>query len=955
MSSARSKGHESPQRYKSLLHGVLPLRRSSHDHSDSEHAELSDARKVRAVDREERKERRFEEQIAFNRQLQLRRQRSRELAEKEETPEQRSSYGKLDLYAFLRQPFNTVLELDLLDEKVKANPAYFKEIENQSFIVRARIHVTREMGPHLAFMVLRDQKYTVQGVLHDHGEAAVSPHMLRWAMRIPTESIVVAQGVVRAPREPVTGSSVENLELWIKKLYLVSENEAKLPFSVYASENSAAQHSDEHPELDENHTSSSHDSEREHNAMPVITLRTRMMNRTLDLRTASAQAIFRVQSVICSTFRAYLTEHHFLEIHTPKLQGGASESGASVFQLNYFGRDAFLAQSPQLYKQMCIAADFKRVYEIGPVFRAENSNTNRHLTEYTGLDIEMEVNHYYDALTLIDAMLKHIFKTLKDKCDDDIEVVRRTHPSSDFVWLEQTPVLPFAEGVRMLREDGYREEDGSEPNEFEDLHTRSEIRLGELVKVRFGTDYYILDKFPTAVRPFYALPDPDDPRRTNSFDIFVRGQEICTGGQRIHDFHMLDDRLRELNIARNGLEAYLEGFREGAPPHAGCGIGLERLVMLFLNLEDVRLGSLYPRDPRSFATQEKQVLRHPEASTAPPPWRAAGHKATADTSSQSEDLQPLPMLIANYGDSSNTAWIDDRFTVWRSAANGAAVGYSKHRHYAFIVGNPLCDRSQYASVIDEFVHYIRKERHLKPVWLMVGEQVEEILGSRYGWCTLTCTADQRIMDVRRNSARHDPEVSRKVRHARKEGVTVQEVPLTQPVPEDLRKECDQRIQSWHSSRRGGQTHLTEVKPWADESHRAYFIARDGQGQVCCLVVLAQLSTENGYQVKWAMSFPGAPSGAIELTISQALDTIGSSRVTFGTAASPRVTAIHGLNGVAFQLLSTIYNNFVERMHLLRKGEFREKLGASNDPTYICYPKHGLSLLGVKDLIDFFQD
>ncbi len=152
-----------------------------------------------------------------------------------------------------------------------------------------------------------------------------------------------------------------------------------------------------------------------------------------------------------------------MEIHTPKLQGGASESGSSVFMLDYFGRPAFLAQSPQLYKQMCIAADFKRVYEIGPVFRAENSNTARHLTEYTGLDIEMEIVHYYDAIKVIDGMLKNIFVTLRDNFKAERELIKRHFPHEDLVYPEDTLILPFAQGVRILRESGWVEEDEACP------------------------------------------------------------------------------------------------------------------------------------------------------------------------------------------------------------------------------------------------------------------------------------------------------------------------------------------------------------------------------------------------------------------------------------------------------------------------------------------------------------
>lgn len=944
----------------SLIHrktrSVSKGRSASDQPSNSDRSDVTDKSDLREVE----KERKAEEQREFERQVQLRRRLSEERAAQIETPEQRARYGRHGVYSVEEQPLDALFDLAQANEAVKEDPAMLADLAGESRRFRARVHVVRPLGPHLVFMVIRERTITLQTVLSEKA-GDLTAHMMHWAKRLPTESLVTVQGVLQKPRDVIHGCSITHMELKVTHLYLVSPNNEQLPFSVYAAERAANHALEEHHDLEDTGSNTDHSGSDAHSTdhTPIISQRTRLNNRLIDLRTPTSQAIFRVQSAVCTAFRQYLMSQSFIEIHTPKLQGGASESGASVFQVGYFGRSAFLAQSPQLYKQMCIAADMKRVFEIGPVFRAENSNTPRHMTEYTGLDLEMEVNHYYDAVRVIDGMLKHIFGVLKYECHDMVQQVQQLFPAAELEWLDETLVLPFPEGIRMLKQDGYREEDGSEPNEFEDLHTRAEIRLGALVKEQFGTDYYILDKFPTAARPFYALPDEKDPRRTNSFDIFVRGQEICTGGQRIHDAEMLEERIKEMGIDTHGLEEYLEGFRLGAPPHAGCGIGLERFVMLYLNLDDIRLASLFYRDPKSFAVKRRQELRHPEASTNPPPWRQRAEHSSyvspaSPLTSAMPTLQPLEKLIANYGDSSNTSWLDDRFTIWRDDDTGAAIGYSTRRHYAFIVGNPLCDASQYSRVIARFLHFL-KAQFLKPVWLMASEPVEQILGGRHGWCTLTCTADQRVKDVRKNAARHDPEIQRKVRHAAKVGVTIQDVPLNQGVPRELQHECDQRIELWHANRKGAQVHLTEVKPWVDQLHRSYFIARDADKTICCLVVLAQLSPEAGYQVKWAMSFPDAPSGAIEMTILHALETVSTSSVTFGTAATARLTAVYGLSGIAFKVLSRVYHNVVERTHLLNKGEFREKLGTQNDPTYICYPKGGLSMLGVRDIIDFFRD
>lgn len=962
ISGSEGSGASSFPHPKRLFQALRHVKRHSDDTPVSSEASslISPSESMSASWRDER----FEQKLAEQRELQLRRRRSEERALQIETEEQRARYGQLTMYHDEPEAWMHLDELLSLNEDVQRGTIPRDSALGKDVRLRARIHVIRHMSSHFAFVVLREHGKTIQAVLSESG-TGITSHMMHWVQRLPTETIVLVRGQLQQPHEVITGCDVTHLELRLSHVHVVSNVENHLPFTVYAAERASNNRLEEHRDLDDNahdhalsHGDSEHDRHSQgsaHGGAPIITQRTRLKNRLIDLRTPTMQATFHIQSVICREFRHYLQEHQFTEIHTPKLQGGASESGASVFQVGYFGRSAFLAQSPQLYKQMCIAADMRRVYEIGPVFRAENSNTPRHMTEYTGLDLEMEVNHYYDALSMIDGMLKHIFSVLRTECADSIRAVQRHFPSSDLQWLEHTLVLPFPEGVRMLREAGYREEDGSEPSEFEDLATRAEIRLGQLVKQKYNTDYYVLDKFPRSARPFYTLPDPKDSRRTNSFDIFVRGQEICTGGQRIHNAQVLEENLKHLGVDTFSLEEYLEGFRLGAPPHAGCGIGLERLVMLYLNLDDIRLASLFYRDPKSFPVRHDTVLRHPEASTNPPPWRQSSGLRSPSLETPTKELQPLTKLIANYGDSTNTSWLDDRMQVWRDDETGAAVGYCRMRRHVLVMGNPLCDASQYEQVLSRFLAFVRAEMHTKPVWLMVGEPIENILGGRFGWCTLTCTADQRIMNVRENPAKHDHEIQRKIRHTKKMGVHVEEVPFHETVSSALQEEVDARIHEWQKSRRGTQVHLTDVRPWTDQEHRHYFVARDGDKKICALVVLAQLAPQNGVQVKWAMSFPNAPNGTIEMTIMHALDTLGSSPVTFGTAAANRVEAVHGLSSLAFKMLSRVYNGVAEKTRLQNKTEFREKLGTVRDPTYICYPKGGMSMSAVRDIIEFFRE
>lgn len=272
---------------------------------------------------------------------------------------------------------------------------------------------------------------------------------------------------------------------------------------------------------------------------------TRLDNRVLDLRTPANQAIFRLEAGVCRLFRDILTAKGFTEIHTPKIISAASEGGANVFTVSYFKDSAYLAQSPQLYKQMAIAADFDKVFTVGAVFRAEDSNTHRHLTEFVGLDLEMAFKyHYHEVIETIGATFTAMFRGLRDEYSQEIAAVNQQYKVEPFQFLDPPLKLNFSEGVAMLREAGV------EMGDEEDLSTPSEKLLGRLVKAKYGTDFYILDKFPLAVRPFYTMPDPKDLRYSNSYDMFMRGEEILSGAQRIHDPEYLTERAKHHNIGK---------------------------------------------------------------------------------------------------------------------------------------------------------------------------------------------------------------------------------------------------------------------------------------------------------------------------------------------------------------------------------------------------------------------
>ena len=492
-------------------------------------------------------------------------------------------------------------------------------------VIRARVHNVRKMSSKLAFILFRHQLHSVQGVLTEE-ERLISQHMVQWAEGIMSGSVVLVKGIVQRPKETVRACSVKEQEILIREMHVISRGPLSAPFTVYEDENT------KNLELQGEHSN--------------ISDRLRLANRIIDLRTTTSQAIFSVSSGVCNLFRSYLDSQGFIEIHTPKLQGGATESGSSVFQLDYFGRPAFLAQSPQLAKQMCIAADFERVYEIGPVFRAENSNTHRHLTEYTGLDLEMVIEeHYHESLELILDTLKAVFEGIYQRYSKEVDFIKHHFPHEDLVWLDETPRIPFAKGVQMLRDSGWTDENGNPPSPDQDLHTRDEIRLGEIVKEKYKTDLFVLDKFPASARPFYTMPDPTDNSKTNSFDMFIRGQEILTGGQRIHDHNMLEDQMKKQGVDPGSMEEYMEGFRLGAPPHAGAGIGLERLIMLIFKLDNIRLASLFYRDPTSLpAKPPTSRLRHQADDTLEPPW-GVGNMAADEGQMQPLDVSFFGIYI----------------------------------------------------------------------------------------------------------------------------------------------------------------------------------------------------------------------------------------------------------------------------------------------------------------------
>ncbi|KAJ2316188.1 aspartate--tRNA ligase dps1 [Coemansia sp. Cherry 401B] len=511
---------------------------------------------LKKLEKEREKEQRKQERLA------------REAAERAAREAAEVDYAK-DKYG--RAPVN--MSREQTQTKWTALGDLTADMEGRLVNVQARVQDSRAQGNKLCFLVLREAMETAQAVVMVTKDT-VSKQMAKFAASISAESIVTLTAVVVKPEVPVESCTVGNVELRVETLFVTSEVKVPLPFSL-----EDAMHSEQDYEKDP--------------TLNRVGLDTRLNSRSVDLRTITNNAIFKIQAAVCQLFREYLINQGATEIHTPKIISTASEGGSNVFQITYFKGAAFLAQSPQLYKQACIAADFGKVFEIAPVFRAEDSNTLRHLTEYVGLDLEFAFReHYHEVMYTIGDMFVYIFKNLEARWARELAIVRRQYPSEPIKFDEKPLRLEYPEAIALLRANG------EEIGDFDDMSTPQEKLLGKLVKQKYDTDFYMLDKFPLAVRPFYTMPDPTDANYSNSYDFFLRGQEIMSGAQRVHDADLLKERVAAHGIPLESLDHYIKAFEYGCPPHAGGGVGLERVVMFYLGINNIRMTSLFPRDPK---------------------------------------------------------------------------------------------------------------------------------------------------------------------------------------------------------------------------------------------------------------------------------------------------------------------------------------------------------------------
>lgn len=318
-----------------------------------------------------------------------------------------------------------------------------------------------------------------------------------------------------------------------------------------------------------------------------LNLVTLLDNRTLSLRHPKVQAIFRLYDILLKSYESVMRENDFVEIKTPKILGAATEGGANFFKVKYFEKEATLAQSPQLYKQIMVGV-FERVFEIGSVFRAEPHFTTRHVNEYIGLDAEMGfIKDYTDITKTLTIVLKKMFEIIEKEGKQYLDEYGVKLPSVP----DKIPSVELIELKKIIKDDY-----GYEIPEVTDIDPKGEELAGKYAKNTFGSDFLFITHYPWTDRPFYTMPDPQNPEQTLGFDLLFKGLEIATGGQRIHKYDELIANMKKKKIKPDGLEFYLNTFKYAIPPHGGWGMGSERIIKQILDLENIKEAILFPRD-----------------------------------------------------------------------------------------------------------------------------------------------------------------------------------------------------------------------------------------------------------------------------------------------------------------------------------------------------------------------
>ena len=398
----------------------------------------------------------------------------------------------------------------------------------------------------ISFITMRDRDGTYQVTMP---KKKIDPELFAMLTGLSRETVVRIEGEVKESNQTATG-----WEIIPSAAEVISEAAVPLPLGVVDKVN--------------------------------VEMDTRLNHRFMDLRKPEVRAIFELKSIMVELIEEAVRSNGFRQVYTPKIGAAGAEGGAELFRVQYFDRPAYLAQSPQLYKQILMSTGLDRVFEIGPAFRAEQSNTNRHVTEFISFDGEMSwIENEEEVMAMIEEVIDHVLRGLKGRGAKQLEVLGKeiNVPARPY------PILTYSECLSIVQEAGLPLKEG------DDLGTEGEKIVGERMAEK-GCDLYFIAEYPEEAKPFYIM-EKDGTPYSFSFDLDYKGQEICSGGQREHRYDVLVARMQKKGLDPEDFEFYLEAFRYGMPPHGGWGIGMERLLVKALDLPNIREAILFPRDP----------------------------------------------------------------------------------------------------------------------------------------------------------------------------------------------------------------------------------------------------------------------------------------------------------------------------------------------------------------------
>ncbi len=434
-------------------------------------------------------------------------------------------------------------------ERTKINQ--LKHKIGKEVLVKGWVHEIKNQSK-IKFILLRDNSGIVQAVVTNDNK-----DFFETIAQISKESVLSITGKVQEANIKNLEVTEKTIELLVHSYALLSESDSNLPIPVVEKANIST-------------------------ALP-----TRLDWRWIDLRKPKNLLIFKIWTFMEEAMREWWTKHEFIQIYSPKFMGAPSESGAELFSVDYFGKKAYLAQSPQFYKPMAMASGFEKIFEIGPVFRANPSHPTRHDTEFTMIDMEISfIESHEDVMKAEEEWLAFVIGKVKEKYGNKIKEV--------FDVEIKVPEIPFPritmkEALRLLKEAGYK-------SAQEDLDAEGEKRICEIIKEKFNHEFVFITEYPYSARPFYHMKKSDDKNLTKSFDLLWTGLEITTGAQREHRYTILKEQAIEKNLNLDIIKDYLNFFKYGCPPHGGFGLSPTRLLMILLNLNNVREVTFLPRD-----------------------------------------------------------------------------------------------------------------------------------------------------------------------------------------------------------------------------------------------------------------------------------------------------------------------------------------------------------------------